>query len=321
MNPTSDMSVDPPSQEPLPYHSTPAKTVQWKINEQHWDQEKTIVIRVEDELFKVNLSRLTDISEGFNALLGLPGVDGTLENPLYMGESVSKKEFRAFLDWIKHTAWKPLPSDDKDLLLSILKISSKWMCKPGMQYAVNSLELHSLDPWRKLELAQTYGIPIWVERAIPILIDIPLYLFTAEHQTQIGTIAFFEIAKAQSRIERERHVLATMAPPLFDGSSKCPYHGSAMHSQPKCNRAWNEAWWAKFGIQFLHPTKPLDFKLAFEFVRSTDFPGVTPDCKYEAQVRIVGCFDVEAKIKRAVVDVILALLPMGPLQREEEISI
>ncbi|THV01313.1 hypothetical protein K435DRAFT_793390 [Dendrothele bispora CBS 962.96] len=139
----------------------------WKINENHWDNEKVVVFRVEDELFKLNLSRLTDVSEGFEAILNLPGVEGTVENPLYMGESVSKAEFRAFLEWIKHTAWAPLPSNQEDLLLSILKISHKWICEPGMQYAVRMLD-YSLDVYKRIELAQAYGIPSWVKRAVPI---------------------------------------------------------------------------------------------------------------------------------------------------------
>ncbi|THV01314.1 hypothetical protein K435DRAFT_793391 [Dendrothele bispora CBS 962.96] len=126
-----------------------------------------------------------------------------------------------------------------------------------------------------------------------------MYTHTEEQCAQIGPRTMFLIAQAQTRIERERRVLAMMAPPLFYGHTNCPYHGPA-HERSKCNRAWDEMWWGKFGKSFLNPLRPLGFKDAFEFIQSSEFPGVTKECKEEAETRIIGGFDIEEQIITAV---------------------
>jgi hypothetical protein len=187
-----------------------------------------------------------------------------------------------------------------------------------MRHAVERLEQWSdLGSWEKLELALTYGIPEWVERVVPLLIDIPLYLRRLREKEIArqfpDTTELIDVA--QTKLDQERCSIGAIPPSLLNGTDSCPFAGPK-HVDSECARIWNESWTMRFTPEFLCPFPDApSFSNGYDLIRNLTCPGMNEGCRAAVIERVVnsGKFDMESNLKRLATDKIKALLPMGPM--------
>ena len=175
------------------------------------------------------------------------------------------------------------------------------MVSSGVAYATHYLDHMHMQPARRIELARMFSIHDWIRPAMSALLNTELVNLGDADQQRLGQKVYSILAKARERLERERKLVAAMPPPMSIAESwEC-------HSHDQCRTVWKDVWWRVIAREILHPTKPLAFSEAPDFIARTDFRGMTPSCKQDmvVEVREHG-FRGEVGILNGCVDAVLA---------------
>lgn len=156
-----------------------------------------------------------------------------------------------------------------------MRISHLWLIDSAIEYAIAGLDHLDLPPSRKLQLGRQFHKREWIATAVQDIMQSPLRSLTMDDQERLTGRVMFILARAKEALIDEQLLMATTPPPLSPPSTACRDHGN-------CYRTWKTVWWGIIAKALLDPKKPLLHHDGVEFVRSTQFSGMTPACKAAA---------------------------------------
>ncbi|KAG6835623.1 hypothetical protein H0H93_016423 [Arthromyces matolae] len=275
--------MDPNSQS----KDIPGTLEQVEIDEEFWQDDRVLVFRCENKLYKIAVGRLQQHSEAFSQILSIPqdgaeNPEGTKENPIVV-PGVKTEEWRAFLKWLNHIELDPSLILTEEQLLSILKICRIWDITSGITFACHSIEQLDLRPTRMMYLGIHFSKASWIRQAVIGLMDIPLNQISYEEICAMGLKAMVTVAKAREMFEGEMKQLTYSPPPVPYSTSQeyCPSHDT-------CISTWQDIWIRKISRELIHPTNPLRLEHLISCIRTTQHPGMTLTCKEAAVDSLAG---------------------------------
>lgn len=176
---------------------------------------------------------------------------------------------------------------DSEQLLDILHISHLWQIRPGFDYAIQQLDVHTLQPAKRLSLAQKYGIAGWVSEAVRSLLLLPFREYTEQDIRDLSFPGYLVIACAKEEIQKQRKVLAAIPPyPLdvsADNAPHCTYHTT-------CIRVWYDKWAKEIVPRIHHPTNHFPLSKTITALQEMDHIGMNLACKcYAIEWMISSC--------------------------------
>ncbi|KAJ7436840.1 hypothetical protein FB451DRAFT_1570898 [Mycena latifolia] len=232
---------------------------QWSKNFSYWFSDGSIVLRVEDILYKIHVSMLVKLSPDMGSILAIPDgrktgdlIEGTEKWPLHL-PGLTVQEFEDFLTWVYRVEWTPMPDYEgrERIYTNLLKVSDLWQIEVGKTYAVEVLTSMYLPPTRRLELAAKFSIHDWVEPAVTKIFDGRISDLSLIDIGRIGTKVYSVLVNGMERMEMEIRRTANVEPPLTaDPDWQCQKHAM-------CAAAWKQLWWDKLGRKLLHPDHPI----------------------------------------------------------------
>ncbi|KAG1733537.1 hypothetical protein EDB19DRAFT_1911523 [Suillus lakei] len=266
-----------------------------------WFGDGNIVFRASNTLFCVHRGVLVRHSPALEAILAMPSgydTDGTEQLPIVLHQ-ISEEDFTYFtyfLSWVYHISSVPPPPEEQ-LLVTILKVSHLWMISNSTKFAIDGLENLTLQPTRRLELAQLYSIPQWIAPAIHEIIPMSLVNTTNTEAAQMGFKVYIIIAWAKEVIERERQGISCLPTltPCFTIFQLLSF---------RCKEAWSGFWWKKVAHAILHPTNPLPLTQTLQLIIEAPLPdGMNVACRQamiDAMIELDG-LEVEERIIEGVI--------------------
>lgn len=161
-------------------------------------------------------------------------------------------------------------------LLDILHISHMWQIRPGFDYAINQLGVHTLRPAKQLSLAQKYSIAGWVPDAVRSLLRLPFREYTEQDIRDLSFSGYLVIACAKEEIQEQRKVLAAIPPcPLDVNADDAPHCGG----HTTCIRVWYDKWAKEIVPRIHHPTHHFPLSKTISALQEMDHIGMNPACK------------------------------------------
>ncbi|KAH6885649.1 hypothetical protein BKA70DRAFT_1337499 [Coprinopsis sp. MPI-PUGE-AT-0042] len=148
----------------------------------YWD---TIVIKVEDELFRVPKDDFGTNSEVFADMFGMPSGDDHKaegredDRPIFL-EGYKKKDFICLLKVMYPSSRTLLAGTatvmnvqlDKEEWISVLNLSTRWDMKMIRKYAIHQLSTtFEMPPIEKILLARAHKVAKWLEEGLKSLVE------------------------------------------------------------------------------------------------------------------------------------------------------
>ncbi|KAK0459208.1 uncharacterized protein EV420DRAFT_308793 [Desarmillaria tabescens] len=150
--------ADPPI--PLPVTSSPCRSQDY-----YWD---TIVLQVEDTLFRVPKYQLVGKSEIFDSMLSLPQgsnePEGSSDDAPIKLSDISKTDFKSLLQVIYPRDAANPPELSIDSWISVLRLSSLWQMVDTRSNAISHLTqlLCNLSPADRILLGRKFSVAHWI---------------------------------------------------------------------------------------------------------------------------------------------------------------
>lgn len=170
---------------------------------------------------------------------------------------------------------------NKERLLGILKIASRWDISEARAFAIKGLEkLPSNVPDsipmtvpEKFEIGRTYGIRPWIEETLTRLLEEPLDIYDKDPTElfKLGLPTSIFLMRSREAIEKKRRNIAACPPDLKEGVN-CPAHN-------ECQKAWTDFWFKHIAREILHPTKNLRLHAVHDRIQSVNIPNMISLCR------------------------------------------
>ncbi|KAK0486341.1 hypothetical protein IW261DRAFT_792372 [Armillaria novae-zelandiae] len=155
---TYEVLAEPPTISPMA--SSPSRSLDY-----YWN---TIVLQVEDTLFRIPKYQLVGKSEIFDAILSLPQSGnkpkGSSDDMPIQLENTSKIDFERFLQILYPRDTVKPPELSIDSWMSILRLSSLWRMGDLRSNAIEhlTLRLGSISPIARILLGRKYSVAHWI---------------------------------------------------------------------------------------------------------------------------------------------------------------
>ncbi|KAF8184626.1 hypothetical protein K438DRAFT_1974420 [Mycena galopus ATCC 62051] len=287
----------------------------WVRSENYWyEDDGSIVIRIECVLYKVHKGYLLKVSEVMQAILFIPDgkekddptCEGTNKFPLFL-DGIKAQEFDDFLGgFLYRMDWHSMSDDVKERVYSnLLKLSCLWEIEAGKKYAQKHLEDIYLSSPRRLELACRFRIQEWVAPAVKSILKRPLSELNAGDLERIGLHVFVILVKGKEYMDVEIKRTARLAPPMIeDPSWECENHKS-------CIKVWKRLWCDQIGQKLLHPTFSITPDQIAWNVHKFQHGGLNPKCLRDMEEIITNdSYFFEERVVSATARAILQLYNM-----------
>ncbi|KAJ7732947.1 hypothetical protein DFH07DRAFT_780787 [Mycena maculata] len=281
---------------------------QWNKNLAYWFADGSIVLRVENILYKIHISMLTKLSPDMGGILAIPDGkfdddptrEGTEQFPLLL-PGLSIQEFEDLLYWVYRVEWKALDDAEKErVCTNLLKVSDLWQIEVGRAYAIDALQTIYLPPSRRLELAGKYSIHHWVEGAVAEIFSGKLTDLSEDDLSRIGLKVYSILVKGMHRMEIEMRRTANVEPAMtLDPDWQCKNHSV-------CIAAWKRLWWDRIGRKLLHPDSPIKTDAILAEVKKLTHKDLNDNCRKD-MVREIET-NVEFVDKRVIAGVGAAII-------------
>ncbi|KAJ7202110.1 hypothetical protein GGX14DRAFT_399681 [Mycena pura] len=230
---------------------------QWQRHDKFWYEDGSMVLRVQNLLYKIYIGIFTQLSPVLSEILSIPAQlavgqlqEGTEAWPLFLA-GFTIQEFDDFMAYLSPPGWKVTDASEQERMFTgLLKIADRWQISDARAYAITQLHLMPLLPSHRLELARMFTILEWVEPAVRTIFDGKLADLTSDDLDRIGYWVFVLLVKGKECMATELQRTASVAPKIDDHDWSCK-------KPDACAETFKRLWWEKVGRRLLHPVVPM----------------------------------------------------------------
>ncbi|KAH6908584.1 hypothetical protein BKA70DRAFT_1280242 [Coprinopsis sp. MPI-PUGE-AT-0042] len=134
------------------------------------------IFKVEDELFSIPRTCLTDHSEVFDAMFALDTsgdhIEGESDDHPIVLEGYSSRDFQSLLKVVfpRHLLIS-IPNLPKTEWVGVLRLSTPWQMHDVRKLAIDELSAMALTPLEKITLARENRVPRWLAEGVRTLVE------------------------------------------------------------------------------------------------------------------------------------------------------